>query len=350
MEDIYDFLSSSNIVEYWINKNVNRTPYLGEILFPAVREISVRLEWIKGATGLPVALKTSAYDSKVTKRDREGFELNSAKMPFFKEAMDIDEEMLERLRELMYTNNSQVIDRILSKIFNDQIKLIDAAYERLEVMRMQALTTGQINLEGNGTEYTFDFLMPEDNKKTVKVSWSDPNADIIKDIEDVKLYMRGNGVILKYIICNSAVISNIMSNTKIKNSIYVLGNGNVDITLGSAIKYIEGATGLSIIVQDNVYAEGSGTNITYKKYFADDVAVFIPDGTLGQTHFGVTPEEQLANSEPGKLDVQVINDGITLSTYSTIDPVATTNKVSMVALPSFDRADEVVILDLSTAD
>lgn len=343
MKDIFDFVATKNLIEYWINKNINKKPYLGEALFPSVKEIGVRLEWLKGATGLPVALKLSAWDSKVTKRDREGFEVLNTKMPFFKEAMAIDEELIERLRELMQTNDGRKIDRILSKIFDDQVKLIDAAYERVEAMRMQALTTGTIVLASNGQKYTYDFQMPEDNKKTVTTAWSDPTADIIKDIDDIKMAMKAKGVTLKYLIVNSNVVRYFMQNTKIKNAIYVMANGNVDVTSTRAVGYIAAETGISIIEQDNVYANEDGTTTPY---FTDDVAVFIPEGPLGETHYGVTPEEAKAESGTSKLDVDMVNDQIAVTTWETEDPVATMNKVSMVALPSFDRADEVIILDI----
>jgi hypothetical protein len=343
MKDIFDFVATKNLIEYWINKNVNKKPYLGEALFPSVKEIGVRLEWLKGATGLPVALKLSAWDSKVTKRDREGFEVLNTKMPFFKEAMAIDEELIERLRELMQTNDGRKIDRILSKIFDDQVKLIDAAYERIEAMRMQALTTGTVVLASNGQKYTYDFQMPVANKKTVQTSWSNPSADIIKDIDDIKMEMKAKGVTLKYLIVNSNVVRYFMQNTKIKNAIYVMANGNVDVTSARAVGYIAAETGISIIEQDNVYANEDGTTTPY---FADDVAVFIPEGPLGETHYGVTPEEAKAESGTSKLDVAMVNDQIAVTTWETEDPVATMNKVSMVALPSFDRADEVIILDI----
>jgi hypothetical protein len=346
MKEIFDFIKTKNMIEYWINKNINKKPYLGEALFPSVKEIGVRLDWLKGSTGLPVVLKLSAWDSKVTKRDREGFEVLSTKMPFFKEAMAVDEELMQKLRELMQANNEARIDNILSKVFDDQVKLIDAAYERVEAMRMQALTTGTVVVTGNGAKYTYDFQMPQENKKTVLTSWSDPTADIIKDIDDIKLAMKAKGVTLRYLIVNSNVVRYFMQNTKIKNAIYVMANGNVDVTSARAISFIATETGINIIEQDNVYANEDGTTTPY---FADDIAVFIPEGPLGQTHYGVTPEEDKAQSGSSKLDVAMVNDQVAVTTWETEDPVATMNKVSMVALPSFDRADEVVILDITAA-
>ena len=74
----------------------------------------------------------------------------------------------------------------------------------------------------------------------------------------------------------------------------------------------------------------------------------MPEGTLGNTHFGVTPEESdLSNSL--NAEVSIIENGVAVTTYGTEDPVNVETKVSMVALPSFERANEIVIVDTNTA-
>ena len=92
---------------------------------------------------------------------------------------------------------------------------------------------------------------------------------------------------------------------------------------------------------DNVYVGEDGNAV---KYVPNDTFVLIPDGTLGYTHIGVTPEESdLMNSL--NANVSVNGDGIAVTTYGTADPVNVETKVSMVALPSFERANEIVIID-----
>ena len=91
--NIYELVTSENIKQYWLEKNQNKQPLIGETLFPYVREIGVKLEWIKGAKNQPVGLRLSAYDSKAIRRDRQGFDKYETEMPFFKESMYIDEEV-----------------------------------------------------------------------------------------------------------------------------------------------------------------------------------------------------------------------------------------------------------------
>nr|DAL08981.1 MAG TPA_asm: Major capsid protein [Bacteriophage sp.] len=345
MKSIFDLVTAKNIAQYWIEKNVNEQPLLGETLFPAVREIGIKLEWIKGAKNQPVGLRLAAYDTKAIRRDRQGFEEYSTKMPFFKESMYIDEELRQNLNTLMQTNNEQMINQILTKIFDDEITLLKATRVTLERMRMEALTAGTITMASNGQAYNYDYGVPADQKVDVTTVWSDPSADIIGDITKFVDDMKAKGVVITRAVCNSSVAKNFRTNTALKNAIYVFANGTVNVTTARALDYIYNETGVSIYVYDNVYVDDSGKAV---KYVPDNTLVLMPEGTLGNTHFGVTPEESdLSNSL--NAEVSIVDNGVAVTTYGTEDPVNVETKVSMVALPSFERANEIVIVDTNTA-
>lgn len=342
---IFDLVSAANIAQYWIEKNVNELPLLGETLFPYQKEIGVKLEWIKGAKNQPVALRLSAYDSKSIRRDRKGFEKYSTEMPFFKESMYIDEELRKNLNTMLQTNNEQLVNQILTKIFDDQITLIKASYVTMERMRMEALTTGTITLASNGQAYSYDYGVAEDQKKTVAISWSDPSADIIGEITDYVEEMKAKGVVITRAVCNSSVAKSFRTNTALKNAIYVLANGTVNVTTDRALDYIYNETGVSFYVYDNVYVNENEEAV---KYIPDNTVILLPDGELGKTHTGVTPEESdLMNSLTA--DVTLVDGHIAVTTHKEHDPVTVEMKVSMVALPSFERANEIVIIDTIAA-
>lgn len=338
---IFDLVTAANIAQYWIEMNVNELPLLGETLFPFQKEIGVKLEWIKGAKNQPVALRLSAYDSKSIRRDRKGFEKFETEMPFFKESMYIDEELRKNLNMLLQTNNEQLINQILTKIFDDQITLIKASYVTMERMRMEALTTGTITLASNGQAYSYDYGVAEDQKKTVALSWSDENADIIGEITNYVEEMKAKGVVITRAICNSSVAKNFRTNKALKNAIYVFANGTVNVTTDRALDYIYNETGVSFYVYDNVYVNEAGKAV---KYIPDNTVILLPEGELGKTHAGVTPEESdLMNSLTA--DVTLVDGHIAVTTHKEHDPVTVEMKVSMVALPSFERANEIVIID-----
>ena len=153
--------------------------------------------------------------------------------------------------------------------------------------------------------------------------------------------MKAKGVNITRAVCNSSVAKHFKTNTAMKNAIYVFANGTVNITTNKALEYIFAETGVRIFVYDDVYVNENGATT---KYVPDDTFVMLPDGDLGNTHMGVTPEESdLMNSLNAK--VSVVDNGIAVTTHEEHDPVNVETKVTMVALPSFERANEVVIID-----
>lgn len=339
--NIFDLVSAKNIAQYWIEKNVNAQPLLGETLFPYQKEIGIQLDWIKGAKDQPIALRLSAYDAKSIRRDRKGFEKYTTEMPFFKESMYIDEKLRQELNTMIQTNNEELVNNILTRLFDDQVQLIKASYVSMERMRMEALTTGTITLASDGQAYSYDYGIETSQKKTVAKSWSDPAADIIGEITNWMEEAKAKGITITRAVCNSSVAKYFRTNTALKNAIYVFANGTVNITTARALEYIYNETGLSIYVYDNVYVNENGEDV---KYVPDDTLVMMPDGELGKTHVGVTPEESdLTNSLTA--EVALVDNYIAVTTHKEHDPVNVEMKVSMVGLPSFERANEILIID-----
>lgn len=341
--NIFDLVTAANMTEYWVNLDLNDVT-VGDQLFPFVKEIGLKLSFIKGANSQVRALRLSAFDSKSIRRDREGIEEVETKMPFFKESMVVDEELRQQLNTLIQTNNRALILSIVRRIFDDNTKLIKAAYETVERTRMQLLTTGVITLASNGQSYQYDYGMPAGNKITVQTAWSNSAADPIKDIQDVKDAARtATGARITRAMCNSNCLKKLLNNTAIKNRLYVLAQGNVTITLEEVQRYVEREAGIVIYVNDNGYIADNGT---FTRYFADDVFTLFPDGPLGYTHYGRTPEESDLMNGATDAEVALVKDAIAVTTSKQIDPVNVETKVSMIMLPSFEQANNVFILDV----
>ena len=342
MASIYDLVTAENVASYWKELNQNEQPYLGATLFPVQKQLGTDLKWIKGASNQPIGIRLSSFDAKSIRRDLEGIEEYSTKMPFFKESVYIDEDLRQQLNNFIDANKPEIVNSILARIFNREAKLIEATDITLERMRMEALTTGTITLSSNGQSYVYDYEVPEDQKITVKKSWSDPTADIIGDIQSYVDLMKAKGVLITRAICNSSVLNYFKTNTAMKNAIYVFAGGTVNITTETARRYLEAETGIRFAIYDNVYVD---ENKVAHKYVPDDTVVFIPNGSLGYTNLGTTPEESdLMNNL--NASVSIVNEGVAVTTSQMVDPVNVDTKVSMIALPSFEEADKVVIVDV----
>lgn len=343
MATIYDLVTAADVVAYWTEKNQNAQPLLGATLFPVKKRLGTKLEWVKGANNQPVALRPSSFDAKAIRRDRKGIEKVSTEMPFFKESMYVDEKMRQDLNNMIANNNQAVADQILINIYDDESSLIDSSEIALERMRMELLTTGQIVISGNGQSYTYNYGLDTDTQKvTVTKAWSDPTADIIGDIIDIVEKAKARGITITRAVCNSTTAKYFRTNTAIKNAVYVFANGTVPVTTARAIEYIKNETGVTFYAYDNVYVDEAGTT---HKYVSDNTVTFLPDGDLGFTNLGTTPEESDLMNSVNTADVSIVNQGVAVTTSKIVDPVNVETKVSMIGLPSFEMADKIVILD-----
>ena len=85
---------------------------------------------------------------------------------------------------------------------------------------------------------------------------------------------------------------------------------------------------------------------TSHKFVPDGYVSFIPEGALGKTAYGTTPEEaDLAGS--GKADVAIVNTGVAITVETTVHPVNVNTYASEIVLPSFERMDEVAVMKVT---
>lgn len=340
---IFDLVTSAELAAYWLELTQDREPFLGEELFPDDKKRGIDLKWIKGAKGLPVVLKTSAFDAAAIPRPRIGFEKLTAEMPFFKESTYIDEELRQELNMVLETGNQAYIDSVMSRVFDDEKRLVESAAVSRERMRMQAITTGVVAMTANGQTFSYDYGIPAEHKKTVATSWSDAtNSDPYEDIRlGIEQILDDTGTVVTRAVCNSVTFRKLRNNEKIKKEIFVLTQGVGAVTDAKIVDYLADLLPDGIAKNDKRYIDENGN---VQKYIPDDVFVLLPPQTLGKTWFGTTPEESDLMAS-GKSNVTIVDTGVAITTITKEDPVNVETKVTQICLPSFEAADEVYILD-----
>ena len=344
---IFDLITSTEIASYWTTLTEGDTDsYVGELLFPATKQIGIDIKWIKGAKGLPVILKPSAYDTAAIPRPRISFDKMEAEMPYFKESKYIDEHMRQQLNLVIQTGNNEYIEAVVSKIFDDQTDLLRGAKATREVMRMMAITTGVVSIVANGQDYFYDYDVT--HKGNAAVSWSDhDNSDPIEDIrlamEEVK---TATGRIITRVIMNTVTWRHLRQNKSILQQIYVLSKGEVKSISDATLKqYIKTELNISVELNDLKYTDASGSD---QKFVPDNTVSLLPDGDLGETVFGTTPEESdLMTSKIA--NVSIVDTGVAITTIEHANPVNVETVVSMICLPSFPTADQIYIMDTEAA-
>lgn len=346
MASIFDLVTADNIVAYWNTMYAQETEgLLGEELFPDRQKLGLKLEWIKGAQGLPVVMLPSAYDVAALKIDRIGFDKVATQMPFFKNAVDIDEELRQQLNMVLETGNQTYIDSVVRMIFDDEARLLRGARAQRERMRMMLITTGGISITANGQNYDYDYGFKTYQKVTVSKSWSDSSADIVTDIRTWQDSVeRETGVRPTRAVISQATSDYFMNNKLIKNAIW--GNDSTaPVSREKIMDYLRAELKLTFAVYTKMFVDEHGAT---KKYVPDDLMTLLPPMTLGTGWFGTTPEQSDLMSGTAA-NVTITDTGVAICTSKKIDPVNVDTKASMIYLPSFENANYVLIADLKAA-
>ena len=331
----------------------NRIAYLGAGLFPAKKKMGLDLKWIKTSKGLPVSLAPSNFDAVSTLRSREGFKLTETEMAFFRESMlvkEADEQEIMRVKD----STDPYAAEVLSRIFDDANTLVDGANVVPERMIMQLLAPAdgspKISIEANGVTYAYNYdpngtyktnnfaSLTTDTDKWSDTTNSDPMDDIATALDAVEAETGERPSIM---IVSRKTMDYLKQNAKIKSAILAQNTTATVFMNDNRVKEVfSNELGIRIIVYSKQYKKEDGTAA---KFYPDGFATLIPDGALGNTWYGTTPEERTLMGS-GEADVSIVNTGVAVAVTTTSDPVHTKTTVSEIVLPSYERMDSTYVI------
>ena len=273
-------------------------------------------------------------------------------MAYFKEAMLVKEQDIQDYETAV--EGSPLAKEILDRIFDDATTLIDGARVVPERMRMSLLANENghpsitIAVSG-GANYTYNYdpnnSYSTNNFDTVDTYWTDlDDSTPLDDISAAQDAVEAStGVRPSILLMSKATMNLLKQNDSIKSAILAQNiTANIFMTDARVKELFANELGLSIIVYTKMYKDEAGSA---KKFYPDGMVTLLPEGALGNTWFGVTPEEHRAD----KLDVTIVDSGIAVSVDTKFDPVQTTTKASEIVLPSFERMDETYMLKVASS-
>ena len=331
----------------------NRIAYLGAGLFPAKKKMGLDLKWIKTSKGLPVSLAPSNFDAVSTLRSRAGFKLTETEMAFFRESMlvkEADEQEIMRVKD----STDPYAAEVLGRIFDDANTLVDGANVVPERMIMQLLAPSdgspKISIEANGVTYAYNYdpsstyktknfaSLTTDTDKWSDTTNSDPMDDIATALDAVEAETGERPSIM---IVSRKTMDYLKQNAKIKSAILAQNTTATVFMNDNRVKEVfSNELGIRIIVYSKQYKKEDGTAA---KFYPDGFATLIPDGALGNTWYGTTPEERTLMGS-GEADVSIVNTGVAVAVTTTSDPVHTKTTVSEIVLPSYERMDSTYVI------
>ena len=181
---------------------------------------------------------------------------------------------------------------------------------------------------------------------TTTSKWSDTtNSDPLSDIKTAQDKVEEKtGSRPTIAIISRKTFNYLLSNSKIKSAILAQNvSANIFMTDALLKVFIKKLLGVSIIIYTKRYKDESGTT---KSFYPDDMCTLVPDGALGSTWFGTTPEER--SGAASGIQVSIVNTGIAIAvSRTTTAPLNTQTSASEIVLHSFERMDECYVLKVS---
>lgn len=350
-----DVFTAEAIALNYTNAASNAIPYLGTGFFPAQKKAGLDLKWIKGHNGLAVSLAPSTFDAKSRFRDRVGISFNETQMPFFRESMLVKEADEQEIMRVQNANDPYAV-QILDNIFNDTKTLVDGADVVPERMRMQLLAplggNVGINISANGVNYTYNYdpdgVWKSEHYAKIETEadkWSAAETcDPLKNIEDaMDAQEEASGNRPEILLMSKATFNMIKNSAKVRSGILAQNvTANVNYTSTKVKSFVEEELGVSIVIYNKQFKDETGVA---KKFYPDNIVMMLPNGSLGSTWYGTTPEERTLASS-GTANVSIVNTGVAVAVTVTSDPVNTKTTVSEIVLPSFERMNDCYAIEV----
>jgi len=273
-------------------------------------------------------------------------------MPFFREGFKIkekDRQDIMRIRE----KNDPYMNDALNRVFDDANNLLEGALvvaER-EIMQLLFPKNGDvgITIAANGVNYTYNYDPNGEWKSknyfpiTGDYTWNKPTtADPLTDIRAAQDAIREQGGEGSILLMNNETFK-LFRSIKVIKDLFLTVNGMAVgyLTDAQIVAVLKDALSLSgIVVYDKQYKDEDGVTA---KFVPDGYVAVLPNGSLGNTWRGTTPEEaDLMGS--GKADVAIVNNGIAITQILDEHPVNLNTFASEIVLPSYERMNEVALI------
>ena len=318
--------------------------FLGPAFFPASKKAGLDLKWLKTRVGLGVSLAASAFDAVSTLRGREGFKQEKTEMPFFRESMivkEADEQEIMRVQE----STDPYARAVLESIYDDVDTLVEGALINPERMIWSLLSPPvptepriRIGNENMTYEYNYDPTgeWADNNVFGVALDGTHGLVELENLLSNIA---HSRGVVPRVAVIGSNVWAEIVSRYRASahasGQINFMGDAEVKESIRRGLR-------LDVVLYPNMYIDDNGDT---QPFVNPDLITLLPKGPVGRTWFGTTPEERTLMGSK-EADVSIVHTGIAVAVSTTNDPVHTKTTVSEIVLPSYEKMDEVFVVEV----
>lgn len=337
-----DRIKADEIIVSW---EANPVSFQFESMFPYKRIKGLKFSFIKGAHGTPVALVSAGFNTNVLYRDRIGFEELTGSMPFFKEAYNIDEETRQELNSV----KDEYTDILLSRIFDDTDNLLTSAEVTAERMRAQLVGTGTISIVENGVDKQYDYGFDTSKQYkdlTATGYWSVKDVKPLASLqEQIEAYYTKNNEYPTNMILSQKVFNLLRKDSEVLAYFKSLSNPILYPNATQIQNYVESLFDIKLTITTQKYIPARKTSANETPFYPEDRITLTSTTNLGNTLYGTTPEESDLMSGRTQADsCSTTAKGVAVTTWTTVDPVNVSVKVSEICLPTCPNIDKLYIV------
>lgn len=281
------------------------------------------------------AARVRAFDTPAQIGRRAGLTESRGSLPSISDMLPLSESEHLRLRRLTGTEG----DLIRQGIFDDAYQAASAVANRIELLRGEALATGEIVIDEGGVQQAIDYGQPGDLQVAASTPWDDSAADILGDLLNwLEAYNDHGNDGAGTILTSTRIINLMLRNAEIRQLVH--GSNGPQIVSIDALNGTLQAHGLPPVAAYNRRVHDANGEAV--RVISEDTLLFLPDtedgqGRLGETQLGVPEEavqavqaQQMAREDaPGLIAVTLRQD----------HPVLTATLVTSIALPVIEQPD-----------
>jgi hypothetical protein len=321
---------------------------LGNVLFPAKNISGLSWKAVIGANRLPVAAKIVAFNQEASIASREGVTTQTGRIPGIKRKISLDEETMKALYE---PRNKTELEATIQEIYNDVENMIIAVETRIEMLKMEIISTGFIDINEDGIHQKVNFgFNPLTQTETLVggALWS--AAATCTPITDMQRWSRSitvrTGVKPARALTSETQFANLLQSAQVSTLIHGTVGAGMTVT-EAQLQALLVSMGLPRIVtyDDQYRVQNEDGTYTQARYIPEDLFIMLPGEKLGDCLYSPTVEA-LRKVRDG-----VINEGDAQRIYAEIweenEPPAHWTKAAALSFPTCPQIDNIFIADVA---
>lgn len=341
--NVLDAISVDERLNFAQNFAVAR-PTVLDTIFPDIKTQHFKAEYYRLMQGqnLPTPAFVHALDTEAHIGTRPTFEKVLTEKLFIKEKINQSEQL-----QMYITNGVPDDDGLIKWVFDDMGRLAESVVTRTKIAKGQLMSQGIMKIKENNLDMAIDFGIPAEQKIAFG-DWSDPEYDIFSDIQRAVKILKDQGKIANRMLTSDTQVQRMRKNKSMQSAIYGAINVGKLVTMAELQRMLQEEFKLQVISCDEMFAyiksDGSKAN---KRYFDENKATFYTadiSGSAGIGLWGPTPEEAEYTAFQEALEKMFV----TVTMWSTQDPVAKWTKASGMFIPVLPDPYGIVIATVGT--